>query len=108
MNPLSIFSAVPRSSRLPLGLAGLALASVYGPLFFFDPGQGRMQGVEEALYEPTGASPLIVLLGWFWMVWGRFSSILRLDHASAPSSGACVLLFAAMICLVTFSTFRST
>ena len=99
MNPLSIFSAVPRSSRLPLGLAGLALASVYGPLFFFDPGQGRMQGVEEALYEPTGASPLIVLLGWFWMVWGRFSSILRLHHASAPSSGACVLLVAAMICL---------
>lgn len=79
------------------GLAALALA--HAPLLTLETGTGDLAGIEQALFEPTGASPGVVLLCWAWLVFVRRERLRAFAGREAPIPGSLLFVLGAALCL---------
>ena len=85
------------SACFGIGVGGIALA--HFPLLAYQAGQGKLTGVESALFEPTGGSPGIVMLCTAWLVWIRRRRLLGFEGREAPFPGALMLMLGCALCL---------
>lgn len=88
----TVKSRVPGAGGLfALGVLGLLLA--HARLLFFAPGKGAAEGLERTLFEPTAASPWIVVPCWFWLCWNRWPRLRALAGAGVERPVEGVVLF---------------
>ncbi len=89
--------AAQRWVPVALGLAGIALAHL--SLLTFDPGLGELEGIEDAFFEPTSASPGVVMLCWLWLLYIRGRRLRGFEGRESPLAGSCLLLVGSGLCL---------
>lgn len=78
-------------SRGALCVGVVALALAHAQLLLFEPGVGESEGLERALFEPTSAAPLAVIVCWLWMLWVRGPRLRGFAGQESPALGAMVL-----------------
>jgi exosortase len=86
-----------RGMSFLIGLMALAVAHL--PLLSFAPGADRAEGIEGALFEPTTASPGLVMLCWVGLLVLRWPRLRGFEGRESPAAGVLVVMLGSGICL---------
>ena len=92
-------SAHPKWRVIPFAVGLAALVVAHYPLLTFGPEAGRATGIEGALFEPTMASPGLVMLCWVGLIVLRWPRLRGFEGRESPAAGALVVLLGAALCL---------
>jgi len=86
-----------RGFPIAIGLAAIVLAHL--PLLTYNPGSGSLEGIENALFETTSASPGLVMICWLWFIYMRWPRLRGFEGQESPLAGSLLLFLGAGLCV---------
>ena len=90
-------SSGSRGFPIAIGLAAIVLAHL--PLLTYNPGSGSLEGIENALFETTSASPGLVMICWLWFIYMRWPHLRGFEGQESPLAGSLLLFVGAGLCV---------
>ncbi len=84
---------------MPVAIGLVAITIAHLPLLIDQPDSRRLEGIENVLFETTGASPALVLICWLWFLYQRLPRLRGFEGQESPVAGVLFLCLGASLCV---------